>query len=283
MSHPEPDLDGAARLGSVATGPFHQRWRELGPADGPLVLLLHGIYAGASSYEWRRLVPELRAAHRVRVPDLLGFGLSDRPDLEWTPAILTAAVEALVDQARADDPDVLLVASSLTGAHLVRAVGERGGRVALITPTGLGKALGGPSGALGRTLYGVGRHTPIGDAFVHLLSSGPSVRWFQTHQTYRDPGALTDDEVDETRRVARLPNAKHAQLAFVANRLALPLDLGEVRALAPRVLWGSGQRFASDEDADRWIAAGADVQVVADGLPQVESPADTARWLLVER
>jgi pimeloyl-ACP methyl ester carboxylesterase len=257
------------------------RWTEHGPATGRVTLLLHGIYAGASSYEWRALTPLLASDRRVRVVDLVGTGASDRPDLEWTPSRLTASVAALIEDAASDDGPPVVVASSLTGAHALRAAadGVPAADVALITPTGLGSAQSSTSSAIGRVLYGLGRHTPLGDAFVAALSSGPSVRWFQRNQTYADPSTLTDDEVQETRRVARLPNAKHLQLAFVANRLGIKLEQREVEAVRPRVLWGSGQGFVSDEEPDLWRTAGADVTVVADGLPQVEDPEGTAAWV----
>ena len=70
--------------GSTPVGPFDVRWTEVGPADAPCVLLLHGLYAGAHSYEWRALTPVLAATSRVRVADLLGAGESDRPDLDFT-------------------------------------------------------------------------------------------------------------------------------------------------------------------------------------------------------
>lgn len=46
--------------------------------QGEHVLLLHGI--GASHYVWRFLVPEIAKSHTVTAVDLLGFGLSDKPN-----------------------------------------------------------------------------------------------------------------------------------------------------------------------------------------------------------
>jgi pimeloyl-ACP methyl ester carboxylesterase len=44
---------------------------------GPPLILLHGL--GASSYTWRKVIPELAKNHRVIAIDLKGFGKSDKP------------------------------------------------------------------------------------------------------------------------------------------------------------------------------------------------------------
>jgi pimeloyl-ACP methyl ester carboxylesterase len=278
--HDRGPTTAALRRGATSVGPYEARWQEQGADDGPVVLLLHGVYAGASGYEWRRLAPLLARSHRVRTVDLLGAGTSDRPDLAWSASTLTWAVQELIGGAGDGGPPIV-IASSLTGAHAVRAVtrGAEVERLLLITPTGLGSAQTGAPPTWTGAAYAAGRHTPLGDLVVGALSSGPSVRWFQRHQTYRDPDVLTEDEVNETRRVARLPNAKHLQLAFVTNQLALALDEDEVAEVAPTVLWGGGQRFVDPSDPERWRRAGAEVTEVDEGLPQVESPEATAAWV----
>ncbi len=51
---------------------------DAGPADGPVVLLLHG--QPTWSYLYRRMIPVLEAGGcRVIAPDLIGFGRSDKP------------------------------------------------------------------------------------------------------------------------------------------------------------------------------------------------------------
>ncbi|MDP9079198.1 MAG: alpha/beta hydrolase [Bacteroidota bacterium] len=53
-------------------------YREAGPADAPVVLLLHGY--PTSSHMFRNLIPILSGKYHVIAPDLLGFGYSDAPD-----------------------------------------------------------------------------------------------------------------------------------------------------------------------------------------------------------
>lgn len=51
---------------------------ETGPADGPVVLLMHG--EPTWSYLYRHMIPLFeRAGCRVAAPDLVGFGRSDKP------------------------------------------------------------------------------------------------------------------------------------------------------------------------------------------------------------
>jgi pimeloyl-ACP methyl ester carboxylesterase len=53
-------------------------YREAGPADAPVVLLLHGF--PTSSHMFRNLIPALADRYRVIAPDYPGFGQSAMPD-----------------------------------------------------------------------------------------------------------------------------------------------------------------------------------------------------------
>jgi pimeloyl-ACP methyl ester carboxylesterase len=53
-------------------------YREAGPADAPVVLLLHGF--PTSSFQYRELIPRLADKYRVIAPDLPGFGFTEVPE-----------------------------------------------------------------------------------------------------------------------------------------------------------------------------------------------------------
>lgn len=55
-------------------------YREAGPADAPVMLLLHGF--PSSSHMFRDLIPEIAGRYRVIAPDYPGFGQSDAPAAE---------------------------------------------------------------------------------------------------------------------------------------------------------------------------------------------------------
>jgi pimeloyl-ACP methyl ester carboxylesterase len=72
-------------------------YREAGPTDAPVLLLLHGF--PTSSYMFRGLVPALADRYHVIAPDHLGFGLSDTPpthEFDYTFDALTDLTSALL-------------------------------------------------------------------------------------------------------------------------------------------------------------------------------------------
>ena len=73
-------------------------YREAGPANAPVVLLLHGF--PASSFQFRELMPRLADRYRVIAPDLPGFGFTEVPERRHYPysfASLARTIEAFTD------------------------------------------------------------------------------------------------------------------------------------------------------------------------------------------
>jgi pimeloyl-ACP methyl ester carboxylesterase len=75
-------------------------YREAGPLQAPVVLLLHGF--PASSFMFRELIPRLADRYRVIAPDLPGFGFTEVPaerkyvySFEALSLTIAAFVEAL--------------------------------------------------------------------------------------------------------------------------------------------------------------------------------------------
>ena len=70
-----------AEIDDADGGTLRVHYLDEGPADADPVLLLHG--EPSWSYLYRHMVPVLvEAGHRVVVPDLVGFGRSDKPTRE---------------------------------------------------------------------------------------------------------------------------------------------------------------------------------------------------------
>ena len=93
--------------------PFRSRYQEISGSrmhyidegSGPTLLFLHGN--PTSSYLWRNVIKPLREHYRCIAPDLIGFGQSDRPDIDYRFPTHYSYVEALVEAL--DLRDVTLV------------------------------------------------------------------------------------------------------------------------------------------------------------------------------
>ncbi len=89
-----------AMPGEPADATFAQvegaRVRYLDVGAGPAVVLLHGF---ASSIEnWATVIPTLKASHRVIAVDLKGFGWTDRPVADYSPAAQAELLRAVLDE-----------------------------------------------------------------------------------------------------------------------------------------------------------------------------------------
>ncbi|SMB84424.1 alpha/beta fold hydrolase [Deinococcus hopiensis] len=89
------------------------RTRHVTQGNGDPAVLLHGI--GRSLEDWSETVPALAAHHRVYVPDLIGFGLTDKPDVPYTLPGLARFVKHYLAAVGETRP-VTLIGNSLGGA-----------------------------------------------------------------------------------------------------------------------------------------------------------------------
>ena len=198
-------------------------YRVAGKLEAPPVLLVHGVYAGASSYEFRKNFSELSEDFRVYALDLLGCGLSERPRRRYEPEDIAAQVE---DFAREEiGAPAHLISSSLSAALVVPAA-VRSPRLfkklVLICPTGL-DSLDQPSGRLGDAIYSLFRMPILGDTLYHAIVSRRGIRYYLGSMAYHNPKAITNELVEDYYRTSHQPGAKYLPAAFVSGKLNLGL------------------------------------------------------------
>jgi phosphomannomutase len=207
---------------------------------GPLVVLIHDAGAGASSFEFRKLVPLLSRDHRVVAIDLLGSGLSELPDLDYTSELF---VELIVDAlGEFSDGPTTLVGSGAGGAFAVRAaarVPERVTRLVLIAPTGLSGVLS-EEPSNGQRALGILLRSPIaGESAFNAIASKAGLRNHLRRKVYGNPAEVTDEIVDHYYAVAHQLGARYVPAALIGGALncnvARDLPFVEAPVL---VLWG---------------------------------------------
>ncbi|MFB6165411.1 MAG: alpha/beta fold hydrolase [Haloarculaceae archaeon] len=216
----EPPLPGDER--TYRWRGFDVAYTEAGDPDDPDLLLVHGVAATASSYEFRGIVEALAEDYHVIAPDLPGFGRSDRPPLLYSGSLYTTFI-ADVAADLLDEPTV--VASSLSGGYAsVAAQSTDFAELVLITPTATAMP--------GRRVWlrSLLRSPLVGRALFNLSVSKPAIRYFATDHGYADPANVTDELVDYQWTTAHQPGARFAPASFLSGFLNLDVDLGAVLA-----------------------------------------------------
>jgi pimeloyl-ACP methyl ester carboxylesterase len=249
--------------------------------SGTPVLLVHGLFTGASSYEWRYTVGALAEHHSVYALDLLGFGRSAHPKLRYTPAMYQAFLADFM--AKLGHGPLVVVASGLSAAHVVALAARDPRHIAalvLIGPAGVGQQSDAPSAATEFLL-----DAPIvGTALYNALTSPASMREL-LEERYANDRMVTDELVEDYVQSARQPGAKYAITALVGGRLHVDIRNALRRVRHPMLLlWGDQARTNSVQNAHAFRVLKPEAQwaLISDSgdLPHDEQPARTNTAIL---
>jgi pimeloyl-ACP methyl ester carboxylesterase len=263
-----------------ALGGRQRRWRwreneifitELG--DGPPILLIHGIYAGASSFEFRHLAPLLAKNHRVIAMDFLGCGLSDRPKLHYTAELFVNQILDVLTELQLESP--LLIGSSLGATFAIRAAARTDGRiggVVAINPTGL-EGQDERSSLLRQASEALMRAPIVGEGLFASLTTAPVLRTF-LRRVYSQPSWITPEVMAHYESMVRVPGGRYVTAAFVGGTLACDLSSDLPFLSTPiYVLWGEQSPFGG---AQEYVALGNNVELTtyadSGALPHEEIP-----------
>jgi len=222
--------------------------------EGKALLLVHGVYAGASSLEFRKNFEELSKSFRVYALDLLGCGMSERPSRRYGTEDVTSQVEDFVRDEIGGS--ARLVASSLSAALVVPAA-VRSPRLfrklVLICPTGYG-TLDRPSGRLGDVIYGLFLAPVLGDTLYHAIVSRWGIRYYLRGMAYHDADLVTEELIEDYYRMSHQPGARYFPAAFVSGKLNLGVaDLWPRVPQRTLICWGLEARTAPVREAQRFV------------------------------
>ncbi|MFN2518984.1 MAG: alpha/beta fold hydrolase [Jatrophihabitantaceae bacterium] len=136
---PVPSLDVSVQRREVVAEGNRLSYQEAGPADGPVLVLIHGLASGSDTWD-RALVPLGERGLRVIALDLLGHGRSDKPAGSYLLEDFAASLEAFFAAAGIDRATV--GGHSLGGAiavHFGFHYPARVERLVLVSAGGLGR------------------------------------------------------------------------------------------------------------------------------------------------
>lgn len=211
-------------------------YRELGPADGPLALCLHGFPDTAAT--WRHLMPLLAdAGFRVVAPWLRGYPPTEIPhERRVDPDVLAADVNAL-HRALGGDRDAVVVGhdwGAIAAMRAAAAAPERWRRLATLAvpPERIlaGAKIDGRQAV--RSRYALAALVPGAE---HRLLAGDATGFRRLWRRWSPGYEPTDADLGPLREALAVPGAARAMLGYyrgyapavlsrraLSSRMALP-------------------------------------------------------------
>ena len=236
------------------------RYLESGDSENILVLV-HGL--GASAERWDGVIPTFAKHYRVIVPDLIGFGYSDKPLADYTRDFFSTFLGKFFDTLKIKRPN--LIGSSLGGqiaAEYTSANPNNIEKLILVSPSGAMK-----------------QSTPALDAYMMAALYPNEQSAKHAFELMESSGNEVDDKIVQgfIERM-RLPNAK---LAFMSTILGLKNS----EIITPRlhmiqsstlIIWGSKDPVIPIQHAESFVSYIPDCQFyMMDGCghtPYVQEP-----------
>jgi len=244
------------------------RYLESGDSKQTLVLV-HGL--GASAERWEHVIPLFADNFRIIVPDLIGFGLSDKPQVDYTPEFFSEFLEKFFVASGTKRP--YLVGSSLGGQISVEYTVSHPNNVEkliLVSPAGVMK-----------------QSTPALDAYI-LAALYPNEHSAKNaFELMEGSGDNIDQKIiNGFIERMRLPNAKLAFMSTVLGLKNSELITSKLSSISvpTLIIWGSRDPVIPINHADSFVSAIQDCQFFRmDGCghtPYVQDPCTFASKVL---
>ncbi len=215
------------------------RFRDEGPQDAPVVVLLHGF---ASALEtWATVAPRLARTHRVISLDLKGFGWTDRPDGDYSPPAQARLVLAVLDSRGVDRFAVVGHSwGSSVALSVALAAPDRVQRVALYDAWVFEDQL--------PAFFRWARVDGVGEALFGLFYKERADE--RLVRAFYDPTVVREAFVQEVERALERPGTVAAALAAARGQRFAELEQRWSTVKQPTLLlWGA-------QDAVSWLAFG---------------------------
>ena len=215
------------------------RYLESGNSKKTLVLV-HGL--GASSERWSKVIPIFAKQFRVVVPDLIGFGHSDKPLVDYTPEFFLDFLEKFFAACGIDRPSI--IGSSLGGqlsAEYASLHSQNIEKLVLVSPAGAMK-----------------QSTPALDAYIMaaLYPNDQSAK--NAFEMMEASGEEVGEEiVNGFVERMRLPNAKLAFMSTVLGLKNSELITSKLLSISvpTLIIWGSNDPVIPINYADDFVSS----------------------------
>ena len=225
------------------------------------LVLIHGL--GASAERWDQVIPLFSDYFHVVVPDLIGFGYSDKPLVDYTPEFFSNFLEKFFAATNIQHPH--LIGSSLGGqiaAEYASSHPDNTEKLILVSPAGIMK-----------------QSTPALDAYIMAALYPNEQSAKNAFEMMEGSGKDVHDKiVNGFIERMRLPNAKLAFMSTVLGLKNSEIITSKLQTISTPslIIWGSEDPVIPISYANDFVSAIQDCQFFRmDGCghtPYVQDP-----------
>ncbi len=258
------------------------RFQLLG--EGDPVVLLHSFGPGHSGDEWRPVAEFLAARHTVMVPDLLGWGRSDKPRIGYDGELYIRLVHDFLEDVVRER--ATLVGAGLSGAYAVQVAADRPELVhalGLVVPAGI-DFHGDEPDIKDALVFRLLRLPVLGTSALNLYTSRTGLAHYLRRDVFAAEERVDAAAIDRLYRFSHQPGAHTALAAYLSGYLnhRVLRSLPRLKT-APWIAWGRAATSPPVESADLWLhhLPEAELEVFEDSgnLPHLEQAQAFSRKL----
>jgi pimeloyl-ACP methyl ester carboxylesterase len=221
----------------------------------PLVLI-HSFAPGASSFEWRKNVDTLAEQFRVYTIDLLGFGLSDRPAIDYTAETYADLIGDFLKEVVGKP--ALVVAHGLSSAYALLCASRRPQlfeKLILVSPP-IALLDGRVPSMTNALLKSVLKLPIVGEFIYNVLTSRRAIQSYYDRRGYHNPGLITDQLVEYIFSSAHQANSHYPVTASLSKELAADIHEPLTRLRVPMAaVWGREETQSPSEASEAYKKA----------------------------
>jgi len=213
------------------------RYLEEGTSKNTLILL-HGL--GASAERWEDVIPLFAKKFRVIVPDLIGFGYSDKPSIDYTTDYFAEFMSKFVE--KVGIKEMSIIGSSLGGQIAAEFIINQNAdvkKLVLVSPSGVMK-----------------HSTPALDAYISAALYPNTDSALNAFQAMSGRKKIDEKIVSGFIERMQLPNAK---MAFMSTLLGLSnskvvTEKLQLITIPTLIVWGENDPVIPIEYAQSFIS-----------------------------
>lgn len=254
---------------------------------GSPLLLIHDLIVGSSGYEYRKIVDDLSKDHELYVLDLLGYGLSDKPNMTYTNYLYVQLILDFIKNVIGEKTDV--VASGDSSSIAIMACHndpESIRNVILLNPQSLSRMNLSPNRQT-RLMKFILDLPVLGTFIYNMMTTKESFRKNFREELFYNRHSISEEMIAAYSEASHYPdyNAKYSYTSYVGRYM----NTGMIHALKEinhciYIVYGKGQREI-ESITDHYIYFNSAVEKVgiedSGHFPHIEQPDATLQQLRI--